>query len=146
MLHIMSRKNPRALPRLDHSKIKEFDLDCETLAAIGRIILLCAQVDDLVTEAIFRASNLHYVPGLMILGRTEISSKLEKLQKLLEVNATDEFLRIFLDIRKDIGALLSIRNTLAHGTFLGEMNGGLLFATTATIAPGIPSVAEWKIH
>jgi hypothetical protein len=98
----MSRKNPRALPRIDHSQIKETTLDSETLAGIGRLILACAEIEDLITEALFRAAKLHHVPGLMILGRSEIGSKLEKLQKILEVYQTDNFMDRFKRVREDI--------------------------------------------
>jgi hypothetical protein len=142
----MSRKNSRALPRIDPSQIKETTLDSETLAGIGRLILVCAEIEDLITEALFRAAKLHHVPGLMILGRSEIGSKLEKLQKILEVYQTDDFMDRFKRVREDIGAVSGVRNILAHGTFLGEFEEKLIFATTATITAGIPAVAEFKIN
>jgi len=140
----MSRKHPRSLPRLDPSQIKEATLDSETLASIGRIILICAELDSLLTEAILKTASLHHVPGLIILGRSEISSKLEKLQKIMEINKPDHFMDIFKRMRENVGGICGIRNVLAHGTFLGELNGDLLFAATAKIEAGVTSVAEVK--
>jgi hypothetical protein len=140
----MARKHPTSHPRLDPGQIKDITLDSETLASIGRIILICAELDSLITESILKTTALHHVPGLIILGRSEISSKLEKLQKILEINSPDDFMDIFKRMRENIGGICGIRNVLAHGTFLGELNGDLLFAATAKIEPGITSVAEIK--
>jgi hypothetical protein len=92
-------KKPGRYPRIGPSDISEATLSDDVLAAIGRIILACSDIDDLLASAIFKAAEIHYVPGSMLLGRSEISSKLEKLQRVMEVNAPQNFMTAFATLR-----------------------------------------------
>jgi hypothetical protein len=77
----------------------------------------------------------------MLLGTTQISTKLDKLQRILELRAHPALMDAFLKLRVELGLLLKFRNTLAHGVFIGQHEDGyLLFSVPSTIAADQPAI------
>jgi hypothetical protein len=135
------KRKPGTLPPVLPDQIAQIILPNDVLAAIGQLILTCSEIDDLVASAIFKVACIEPIPGLMLLGTTQISAKLDKLQRILELRAHPSFMDAFLKLRVELGLLLKFRNTLAHGVFIGQHKDGyLLFSVPSTIAADQPAI------
>jgi hypothetical protein len=135
------KRKPGMLPPVLPNQVTQITLPNDVLAAIGQLILTCSEIDDLVASAIFKVARIETIPGLMLLGTTQISAKLDKLQRLLELRAHPSLMDAFLKLRVELGLLLKIRNTLAHGIFIGQHEDGyLLFSVPSTIATDQPAI------
>jgi hypothetical protein len=104
------------------SKLKAAKLNQKILASIGSLIRAFAEIEDLITLFISNLAGISESKAVVLLGRTNISRKLEialYLAKMTNQRVTTLHKKLF---GSDFSEVLECRNAVAHGVLLGKWN------------------------
>ena len=91
------------------------------MAEVGRIVLQGATIEHLVTLALIKMYKLEIFAGLLVLRGTSLSTKLSKLQYIVEAEKDEAFAEKFDKISELIEKFLNCRNSLAHASYAFQM-------------------------
>ena len=101
-------------------------------AMIGEIVMSGAEIDHLISLALFKLSRIDFSIGFILLDRASIGTKIAKLRYLVSISSDIELNEQFLKLDAELTPFLKIRNTVAHGHLLGrQSNGAFAFLVTA---------------
>lgn len=117
-------------PALD---IQPFPLGRQTKVAIADIILLGAEIDHLTSMALFAFAGIEPHDGFVLIKRLQIGEKLDRLKYFVNAHGNAEFIAAFDQLVKQLATFTRIRNTLAHGVYMGmrKDTGDYYFQNTA---------------
>lgn len=106
----------------------------EALSAIGAIVRVCADLEDIINLWICKLNRSAEAASTVILGRSAISTKLNIAESLAKL-AGGEVLELHKAAFDDnITRLLHCRNAVAHGILMGHTDEGrYVFGTNSTI-------------
>lgn len=127
------------------ANLKQERISDDTLLHIGHLIRGCAELEDILTLFICELTGITEGAGTVLMGRAQISTKLQIAEYICKIKG-DEYINIF---KKCFGprtkALLSCRNTVAHGVYLGitEKNE-YAFLTNNQTAPD-EGIAKYRV-
>lgn len=118
------------------SKLTAAALPCEVLLSIGRLVRACAEMEDIVTLYICRLSDVSEGRALILLGRSTFRQRLEIAKYFATAKGKATLALHKRCFPPDLQEILSCRNTVAHGTLLGQNEeGDFAFLTTNPLAP-----------
>ena len=100
-------------------KFEAYELSRSEKACIGKVVLLAAELDHLLTIALSRKSEMHADVGLYLFSRSQISTKVKNLRWIIK-SGSDEVR--FGAVAEEIDDYLILRNTFAHGVYMGVVN------------------------
>lgn len=113
-------------------EIRNVRLSQVALTAIGRIVRVCADLEDLVNLWICKLAGTPESTTSVLLGRSNISTKINIAEGLANLSSA-ESLRLHKRIFDDgITKLLACRNATAHGVLIGRTKAGVWMFNTAT--------------
>lgn len=116
-------------------KVKPEALDDTTLVSIGRIVRAFAEIDHIVSMFIGQMVSVGEGYMVLLLGRNAISKKMEIAEHLARMagGRPEKFFDEFFG--KGLNDMLRVRNSVAHGLFLGRTEEGWAFKTPAVDSP-----------
>lgn len=124
------------------ASVKPCKLKQKELAYIGRVIRAVAEIEDLIGLFILRLSRMGESAAVVLLGRTQLSRKLEMARYLSAVDGP-----VAAKLYKDHFAsdgfqdLIDCRNAVAHGILIGVTTDKRYCFLTAKTSPPDPSSA-----
>lgn len=129
--------------------IKPATFDRMTLAYVGAIMLHFSVLDDVISRALFKMANVQNAPGYMLIEQLGISAKMKRLGNLVQARRSLEQFQSFDRADKIISDIIQLRNTLAHGVYIGMAEEYYIFAMTTTFhgsreAPEIEGAVIYK--
>lgn len=107
------------------SKLKFEPLDVATLIAIGRIIRGTAEIEDCVSWFICTLTKLNEGPVKLMMGKSTISSRIALAKELARTTSDEATTAYESAITEALTDVVSVRNVLAHGRYLGVTGSGL---------------------
>jgi hypothetical protein len=109
-------------------------IDDETIAAIGRIIIGCALVDETMMHIIAKFARINPFLVHKLAGRTNIRSRFEIVESLYFEKESEQF-HHFKNFRHVYTNLIKIRNAFAHSVYVGFNieKGTFCFLEPATV-------------
>src|SRR5688572_18270248 len=101
------------------STIKPYQLTNDELAAIGRVIRACAEIEDIINLYLYKLADIPEGSGMLLLGRMAVANRI-KLLGLFAQGHGAEPKRLFKEAfdNGDFRDLIKMRNTVAHGFLL----------------------------
>lgn len=104
------------------SALHPYEFSDRVLLGIGRLIRVCADLEDALTVYMSRATGISEGIVSILIGKTPISAKLRIAGTIaLSKNELDAFKSYF---GKGLSDCLKCRNAAAHGTLLGQTDEG----------------------
>jgi hypothetical protein len=116
------------MPNLD---VKSYTPPRRVRALIGDIIMVGAEIDHLVTLALFNTTNIDFTIGFALFDRASIGSKLSKLRYFMGFQKDELVKSNFKVLDKHLEPFLKLRNALAHGVLIGKRLDEIIFMLTA---------------
>lgn len=117
-------------------KPRKCELDGGSLQAIARIVRAFAEIEHILQTYIAGMCSLTPGAGIVLLGRSNISRRVEMaeyLSKIVGAEAASDFSLLF---DSQFRELLTCRNSVAHGVLLGlDSEGRYSFLTERTDIP-----------
>ena len=98
--------------------------------AVGDLILICSELDHLVSVALFKTAEIHGDIGFSLMGRTTVGTRLTKLRAVLKAESPTKS-AAFAQHTHIFDRILRTRNAFAHGQFVGLLNDCLCYLVTA---------------
>ena len=89
--------------------------------------MAASEIDHLISLSLFRLANISFASGFVLVGKMVISTKLKHLDYLINAHADEELCVNFSLLQNRISEFNVIRNAIAHGTFIGDVNVSLYF-------------------
>jgi hypothetical protein len=111
--------------------IKPVKLSKPALLAIAQIVRASADLEDVINLWICKLTKLSQSKATVILGRSNISTKLEIAEALANICGEIELHKIIFD--QNMANLLRCRNAVAHGHYIGKAKSGWIFSTSVTL-------------
>ena len=111
-------------------KIRPYTLLRSEKEAVGDVILICSELDHLISVALFKTAEIHGDIGFSLLGRSTIGARLKHLRSILKASDTATN-NAFATYTAELDRFLAVRNAFAHGQFMGVLNDNLCFLVTA---------------
>lgn len=113
------------------------EIDDKVMLSIGKLIRAFAEIEDRIFVYLCLLAEVSETRGVVLFGSVPLQKKLEMAEYLAQTTGqkiTDIHRAVFNDTFKEA---LSLRNTVAHATFLGvePKEGRLVFLTNKTSAP-----------
>lgn len=102
-------------------------------AVIGDIVMTGAEIDHLISLALFKMLKIDFSIGFVLFDRATMGTKLAKLKYFVEVSNDETLVKKFDNLCKALQPLMKMRNTVAHGHIVGKTKFGneILFLVTA---------------
>lgn len=102
------------------SNIRPYRLTYHQLAAIGRMMRACAEIEDIATLYLYRLADLVEGTGMLLVGRIAITNKVRLIGQFAKARGPDH-VRLYKQAfdNEHFRDLLKCRNTVAHGYLLG---------------------------
>lgn len=125
--------------------LKPTNLDGATLLNIGRLVRAFAEIEDLITMYICHLAEINESRGLVLLGKTNISKKLEiaeYLAKMTGKKITSLHGQLFNEGFRDAK---NCRNAVAHGVLMGVSEDGRLAFLTSTASDPVEMSAMQEV-
>lgn len=96
------------------------------LRHIGEIVTAGAEIEQVVSLALFKVIGLDPLDGFTLFGSSSIGTRIVALRTVLRQNSEQESLwRAFEKIDSGLTEAVAVRNMFAHGTLLGYNDGFL---------------------
>jgi hypothetical protein len=112
-------------------------LDDAEYAAIGRIVRACAELEDCVNLWITKLAGAGEPVATVFLGRSNVSTKIAIAEGLASLKGGETLALHKAHFGQNVNNLLSCRNAVAHGAFVGVTpSGSLTFLTNTTVGYG----------
>ncbi|MCZ4298076.1 hypothetical protein [Henriciella marina] len=119
----------------DSIKVAFDEMPNEVFFLIGVFLRNCAELEDMIETKLFSLLKLSEDQGRMLLGAATIGTKLNKLEYAAKAKDTD-FHQALKRLKLDsLDEIISCRNTFAHSTYVGTMDGEFAFLTAKQMAP-----------
>lgn len=122
----------------DTVSLKQEELGEPEYAAIGRLIRACAEIEDLVTLSVADLLQTSEAAAVVALGQTPISKKLAIANYLAGTRSADWVARFAECFGDDYKEVITCRNAVAHGVYVGRWGDGRWAFLTAKTEPPIP--------
>lgn len=101
-----------------------------------------AEIDHLITLALFKMTNIDFVVGFALLDRATIGTKLSKLRYFNGFQKDAATRAEFDRLDAILGPFLTLRNTLAHGVLIGRRGDTIIFMLTADYTDNLGSFSN----
>jgi hypothetical protein len=125
------------------SNLKPATIDDATLLQIGKLIRATAEIEDLITLYICNLAEINASKAIILLGRTAVTRRLEIAEYLASMIGPHVTQLHKANFTALFGEVLSCRNAVAHGIFMGMTeNGRYAFLTAKTVETTIPSAVQ----
>lgn len=115
MVFIMpSLKSPKG------SSIRPYKLTYQQLAAIGKMMRACAEIEDILSLYLYKLADISEGAGMILLERVGIVKKLKIVAQYAKAHGQEQ-VRLYNEAFNNdyFRDLVKCRNTLAHGYLLG---------------------------
>ncbi len=113
--------------------IEPYKLPPAVLVDIGTIVTAAANLDDILSMAIFRVSEIAPSDGFVMLGQTTMPAKIQKLEYLAKKYTDAPDAERIHAACGHLKKIFTCRNAIAHGVYLGrhKERKTLIFVTTS---------------
>jgi hypothetical protein len=119
----------------DALDIKPVALLRQTKVAVADIILVGAEIDHLISLALFTMAGIEPHNGFFIIKRMQIGEKLDRLKYFVESRGHPDAMQDFDTLITHLETFTRIRNVLAHGIYMGmrQSTGEFYFQSTGSL-------------
>jgi hypothetical protein len=105
-------------------------------------MLTGAEIDHLITVALFKIVKIDFTIGLVIFDRASIGTKLEKMRYFVNARNIDEEIKAFKNLDSLLKPFIKLRNALAHGVLIGAHQDFVIFMLTADYTDNLGSFSN----
>lgn len=88
-------------------------------ALIGDIFMKAADIDHLISMALFKAASIHETNGFILLARMDLSERIKRLKFFIEQYPDDAMRLAYQKISLKLNNFITSRNYIAHGVYIG---------------------------